>query len=71
MGHGWPAMTVRVGRPSTVVGAPSGGALAPRCTPMMVGQAGAPPPSNESARETLARWINGGGWLGGSDSVLG
>jgi hypothetical protein len=38
---------------------------------MMVGQAGAPPSSDESAREALVRWINGGGWLGGGGSVLG
>jgi hypothetical protein len=27
--------------------APSGGAMAPRCAPVVVGQAGAPPPSDE------------------------
>jgi hypothetical protein len=51
--------------------APSGGAPAPRCAPTAAGQAGAPPPSDESAREALVRWINDGGWLGGGGSVLG
>jgi hypothetical protein len=31
-GHGWPSATVQFGRTSTVVGAPSGGALAPKIT---------------------------------------
>jgi hypothetical protein len=43
--------TVWVGQPSTATGAPSGGAPAPRCTPVVAGQAGAPPPSVELARE--------------------
>jgi hypothetical protein len=38
---------------------------------MTAGQEGAPPPSDESAREALVRRINGGGWLGGGGSVLG
>jgi hypothetical protein len=71
MSHRWPAATVRVGRSSTVAGAPSDGAPVPRCAPTVVVQVGAPPPSDESAREALAGWINGGGWLGGRGSVLG
>jgi hypothetical protein len=35
-----------------------------------VGQAGAPSPSKELAREALVRQIIGVGWLGGGDSVL-
>jgi hypothetical protein len=63
--------TVRIGRPSTAAGAPSSCAPAPRYAPAAVGQAGAPPPSDELAQEALARWINGGGWLGGGSSMLG
>jgi hypothetical protein len=62
---------VRVGRPSTAVGAPSSYARAPRYAPAAVGQAGAPRPSDELAQEALARRIDGGGWLGGGGSVLG
>jgi hypothetical protein len=51
MGDRQPAAMVWVGRPSTTAGAHSDGALAPRCAPTVVGQAGAPPPSIESARE--------------------
>jgi hypothetical protein len=35
------------------------------------GAGGAPPPSDESMREALANRIDGGGLLGGDDSVLG
>jgi hypothetical protein len=64
-------MTVRFGRSSTAAGAPSSGALAPRCTPAVVVPVGAPPPSDDLARDALTRWINGGGFLGGGGSVLG
>jgi hypothetical protein len=70
-GHRRPVATVQVGRPSTTVRAPSGGATAPRCTLAVAEQAGAPPPSDKSTREALTRWINGDGWLGGGGSVLG
>jgi hypothetical protein len=58
-------------RSSTMVGAASSGTPAPRSAPMAVVQAGAPPSSAESAREALARRIDGGGLLGGGSSVLG
>jgi hypothetical protein len=34
-------------------------------------QVGAPPPSDDSARDALAGWINDGDLLGGGGSVLG
>jgi hypothetical protein len=43
------------------MGAPFGGAPAPRCARTMAGQEGAPPPSNKSTRGALVRWINDGG----------
>jgi hypothetical protein len=50
-GHGWPSVTVQFGWTSTVVGAPSGGALAPKITSAATVQAeGGASPSNESAR---------------------
>jgi hypothetical protein len=45
-------------------GAPFDGA------PVVTVQVGAPPPSNESVRKALARWINDGAWPGGGGSVL-
>jgi hypothetical protein len=50
MGHGGPAETARFGRTSTAVRAPSGGAPAPRITPMTMVWVGAPPPSDQSAQ---------------------
>jgi hypothetical protein len=44
-----------------VVGAPSGGAPAPRTSPAAAVLVGAPPPSGESTRETLIRRLDGGG----------
>jgi hypothetical protein len=34
-------------------------------------QVGAPPPGIESAWDASARWIDGGSYLGGDNSVLG
>jgi hypothetical protein len=50
--------------------APSDGAPAPWCAPVAAVQAGAPP-SNDSARDALARSTNDSGFLGGSGLVLG
>jgi hypothetical protein len=52
-------------RPSMVVATASNDASAPRTSLAVAVYAGAPPPSNESVREALTRWINDGGWLGG------
>jgi hypothetical protein len=71
MSHGRSAVTVQFGRTSTASGAPFGSALDPRRAPAVVVQTGAPPPSDDSAWDALARWINGGGLLGGSGSALG
>jgi hypothetical protein len=54
-----------------IAGAPSNGALAPRCATAAAVQEGAPRPSDDSARDSLARWMNDGGLLGGSGWVLG
>jgi hypothetical protein len=40
-------------------GARSGDAPAPRVAPAVVVQVGAPPPSDESAQETLVWWLDG------------
>jgi hypothetical protein len=58
-----PTMRKRLRRPSTAVGTVSGDAPAPRTPPVVAVYMGAPPP--------LVWWINDGGWLGGSGSVLG
>jgi hypothetical protein len=47
-------------------GAPSDGALAPRCATAASVKAGAPRPSDDSARDALARWMNDGSLLGGN-----
>jgi hypothetical protein len=52
-------------------GVVSSGTPAPRFTLVVAVQAGTPPPSVESAREVLARRIDGGVLLGGGGSVLG
>jgi hypothetical protein len=62
---------VRLGRSSTMVGVASSGSPAPRSAPPATARVGAPPPSAESAREALARWIDGSGLLGCGGSVLG
>jgi hypothetical protein len=62
----------RLERSSTVAGAVSSGAPAPRFAPEAEVQAGPPPPSVELAQDASARWIDGdGGLLGGGDSVSG
>jgi hypothetical protein len=60
-------MMARLGRSSTMAGAASNSAPAPTAVEWV----GAPPPIAESALEALARWIDGGGLLGGGNSVLG
>jgi hypothetical protein len=47
----------------------SSGALAPRFASVAAVWVGAPPPSDESMREALARQINDDGLLGGGSSV--
>jgi hypothetical protein len=53
------------------VRAASGEAPVPRFTPVVVVQAGAPPPSIESVPDASSRRITGSGLLGGGGSVLG
>jgi hypothetical protein len=65
------AATVQLGQSSTMVGAPSGGALAPRTALMVAVLAGTLPPSGESMRETPIRRLDSGSGYGKWGSVWG
>jgi hypothetical protein len=69
--EGRPTTGKRFGRSAMAARAASGGAPAWETTLTATVQVGDPPPSVESVREASARQINGGGLLGGDDSVGG
>jgi hypothetical protein len=71
MAHWRQETTARLGRSSTMTGAASNGAPAPRSAPTTVAWAGAPPRSVVSMWEALARWIDDDDLLGGGGSILG
>jgi hypothetical protein len=56
--HGKLTTGRRLGRSSTAMGTASSGAPAPRASPAAAMLVGDPPPSDESVRETLVRWLD-------------